>query len=294
MSSLWHPINRGIIWCDTLTGSFRQGLRYDKGRPRLDYATATAMPETPPALATVLVELVRRAAIASRLRSDSETRLLQAILDTAVILFRAEAASFALTSRDGTSLEFAVASGSWGQGVVGQTIGIGEGIAGYVAQTGQPIALANPADDPRFGRTIAEQTGFLPRSIMAVPLLTPDRTVGVIEVLDRRDGAFTSADLELASAFARQAAIAVDAFRVERQFPELVARSLASYGLTLEPALIEDLRNLQVDEQDDFWNLVDVIADLTGGSSRMRAFVLELLPMVNRHLQESKGPRFGR
>jgi len=249
--------------------------------------------QPPPDAHGALVELARRAAVASRLRSDSEARLLQSILDTAVILFRAEAASLALTSRDGLSLEFALASGSKGQGVIGRTIGMGEGIAGYVSQTGQPIALASPEEDPRFGRTIAEQTGYVPRSIMAVPLLTMDRTVGVIEVLDRRDGHFTGADLELASAFARQAAIAVDAFRVEREFPLLVARSLASYGLALEPDLSGALVDLG-DDPDDFWALVDEIAGLTSVSARTRAFVRDLLPLVHRHFEESKGPRFAR
>ncbi|HEX3427559.1 MAG TPA: GAF domain-containing protein [Candidatus Limnocylindrales bacterium] len=253
------------------------------------------MSEPPaPDARSALAELARRAAIASRLRSASETQLLQSILDTAVILFRAEAASLALTSRDGRSLEFVVASGSKGQGVVGRTIAMGEGIAGYVSQTGQPIALVTPEQDPRFGRTVAEQTGYVPSSILAVPLLTADRTVGVIEVLESRDGAFTGTDLELASAFARQAAIAVDAFRVEREFPLLVARALESYGLAVDADLGTELAGLDDDHDDDFWNLVDEISALSSVSPRTRAFVLDLLPLVHRHFQESKGLRFGR
>jgi GAF domain-containing protein len=249
--------------------------------------------DVPPPRPAMLIELARRAAIASRLRSDAEERLLQSILDMAVLLFRAEAASLALTSRDGMSLEFAVAAGHKGQGVVGRTIGLGEGIAGYVTQTGQPIALASPEDDPRFGRTIAEQTGFVPRSILAVPLLTDERTVGVIEVLDCQDGQFSAADLEIAAAFARQAAIAIDAFRVEREFPLLVARSLASYGLEPDPELSAAVDSLAGEGEDDFWELVDSIAQTTSLNPRMRAFVVELLPLVQRHLKESKGPRFG-
>jgi GAF domain-containing protein len=249
--------------------------------------------DLPSPVPTLLIELARRAAIASRLRSDAEARLLQSILDMAVLLFRAEAASLALMSHDGASLEFAVAAGHKGEGVVGRTIGVNEGIAGYVTQTGQPIALASPEDDPRFGRTIAEQTGFVPRSIMAVPLLTDERTVGVIEVLDCHDGQFSAADLEIAAAFARQAAIAIDAFRVEREFPLLVARSLASYGLELDPELRAAVDSLAREGDDDFWELVDSIARTTSLNPRMRAFVLELLPLVHRHLKASKGPRFG-
>jgi GAF domain-containing protein len=212
----------------------------------------------------------------------------------AILLFRAEAASLALASSDGSLLEFAVASGAKGAGVVGRSIGIGEGIAGYVLQTGQPMTIASPEDDPRFGRTIAAQTGYVPTSIMAVPLLTQDRAIGVIEVLDCRDGAFTPRDLELASAFARQAAIAVDAFRIEREFPVLVARTLASYGIEDDPSLAAELGSLAASDDDEFWALVEDIAGLASVNPRMRRFVRELLPVIHRNLEESKGPRFGR
>ncbi len=249
--------------------------------------------EPQPSAPAVLVELARRAAIASRLRSDSEERLLQVILDTAVLMFRAEAASLALMSRDGASLEFAVASGAKGRGVIGRSIGITEGIAGYVLQTGQPLALASPESDPRFGRTIAEQTGYLPQSLLAVPLLTTERTVGVIEILDCRDGSFSAGDLELAAAFARQAAIAVDAFRVEREFPVLVAKSLASYGLAGDAELEASLSTMTDGIEDDFWSLVDAIAAMSTVSPAMRSFVREMLPIAARLFSQHKGPRFG-
>jgi GAF domain-containing protein len=246
-----------------------------------------------PALDT-LRELVLRAAVASRLRSRSESRLLQSILDAAVVLFRAEAASLALKSETSETLDFVLAAGARGAGVVGRSIAIGEGIAGYVCQTGQPIALASPADDVRFGRAIAEQTGYVPRSILAVPLLTPDRTVGVMEILDCRDGAFTAQDIEVASVFASQAAIAIDTARIEREFPILVASVLASYELSLDAETLEAARALQERSSDDFWILVDEIAALAQASPRLQAFVRDLLPLVSRHLQESKGPRFAR
>lgn len=241
----------------------------------------------------LLVELARRAAIASRMRSRTETAVLQSILDGAVATFRAEAASLALTGRDNT-LEFALASGAHGSGVVGRAIGIGEGIAGYVYQTGEPMALAHPASDPRFGRTIAEQTGFLPESILAVPLMTAERTLGVIEILDCRDGAFSAADIELAAVFARQAAIAIDASRIETQFPILLANALANYGLTLDPATQGAVDLVAARSDDDFWPLVEEIAQLAEMNPRMRAFVVEMLAVANRLLGEPRDRRFAR
>ena len=69
----------------------------------------------------------------------------------------------------------------------------------------------------RFGRAFAERTGYVPTSIVAVPLTDEQGTIGVLQVLDKRDSnAFTLRDVELASVFARQAAIAISASRVER------------------------------------------------------------------------------
>ena len=232
----------------------------------------------------ILAELASRAAVATRLRSDSENRLLASILEAAVALFRAHAASIALVTNSGDQLEFVAAAGERASGVVGRTIGIGEGLAGYVVQTGEAMALAHPADDPRFGRSIAERTGFVPDSILAVPMHAPDSVVGVIEILDCRDGAFTADDLGQASIFARQAAIAIDATRVEREFPILLAKSLESYGLEMTPALEEAARSLSSDSGDDFWELVDEIAALSQASPAMRSFIRDLLPVARRHI----------
>jgi len=242
----------------------------------------------------ILLELLTRAEIVARLRSGSEARLLQSILEAAVALFRAEAASIALATADGQSLEFIVAAGSRGTDVVGLRIGTGQGIAGYVYQTGEAIALSDPKADPRFGRAIADQTGFLPDSILAVPLQTPERTLGVLEVLDCRDGSFDSDALALGSVFARQAAVAIESSRVEREFPILVANALASYGLELSPELTEAVRVLPAQADDDFWDLVEEIAALQRANPLMRAFIRDLLPIANRHMGPPRERRFQR
>jgi GAF domain-containing protein len=242
----------------------------------------------------VLLELLTRAETVSRLRSGSEARLLQSILDAAVALFSAEAASIALATPDGERLEFIAASGSRAGGVVGLTIGSGQGIAGYVYQSGEPIALSDVQQDPRFNRRVGEQTSFLPDSILAVPLQTPDRTIGVLEVLDSRDGSFAANALDLASVFARQAAIAIEATRVEREFPILLATALASYDLELDPELQRAVETLPARADDDFWQLVDQVAQLSHASPEMRAFVRDLLPIVNRHFGQRRERRFAR
>jgi GAF domain-containing protein len=247
-----------------------------------------------PPVDPILDALLTRAEVVSRLRSGSEARLLESILEAAVALFRAQAASIALVTDDGEQLEFIVAAGSRSAGVVGLRIGTGQGIAGYVFQTGEAIALANPASDPRFGRAVADQTGFLPDSILAVPLQTPARTLGVLEILDSRDGAFAADALSVGSVFARQAAVAIEASRVEREFPILLANALAAYDLDLTPELDAAVRNLPGRDGDGFWELVDEIAALQRASPQMRAFIRDLLPVAHRHIGQSRERRFAR
>jgi GAF domain-containing protein len=239
--------------------------------------------EPPP----ILRELARRAAVASHLRSVSEDHLLQSILEAAVALFRAGAGSMALVMTNPDRLEFVVAAGPETGNIVGRSVGIGEGLAGYVVQTGEAIAIKDPGADPRFGRSVAEKTGVMPKSLMAVPLRAVDSVVGVLEILDAHDGSFGPDDIAMASIFARQAAIAIESTRVEREFPVLLGKVLEAYELDLEPALREDLEALSGKTDDDFWVLVDEIAALGDASPAFRSFLRDLLPLARLHMRDT-------
>ena len=243
--------------------------------------------ELPP----ILHELARRAAVASRLRSVSEDRLLESILEAAVMLFRAGAGSMALVMTNPDRLEFVAAAGPETGDVVGRSIGIGEGIAGYVVQTGEAIAIADPTADPRFGRSVAEQTGVMPDSLMAVPLRAVDSVVGVLEILDARDGSFTTEDIAMASIFARQAAIAIESTRIEREFPLLLGKVLEAYDVHAGTELADDLRRLESRTDDDFWVLVDEIAALGDASPAFRSFLKDLLPLARTHMRDATWSR---
>jgi GAF domain-containing protein len=76
--------------------------------------------------------------------------------------------------------------------------------------TRQPLVVEDLTADTRFSREAAESTGYVPKGLMAVPLLAEDRVLGVLEVLDRpADTAFTLAEMNLLGQFANQAAIAL-------------------------------------------------------------------------------------
>jgi GAF domain-containing protein len=143
-------------------------------------------------------------------RPAGTDELLRSLTETARRLFGAAACSLALLSEDESELVYTVAAGQGAADVTGMRIPASRGIAGWVVQSGQPIAISDVASDPRFAREQAEQTGYIPQAILAVPVETPARLLGVISLLDRdprRPGA--EQDMALLSLFADQAALAL-------------------------------------------------------------------------------------
>jgi GAF domain-containing protein len=149
-------------------------------------------------------------------RPTGTDELLRSLTETARRLFGAAACSLALLSDDDSELIYTTAAGEGADDVTGMRISSSHGIAGLVVQSGQQMAISDVPSDPRFSRGLAEQTGYVPQTILAVPVETPQRMLGVISLLDRderRPGA--EQDMALLSLFADQAALAlasVDAF----------------------------------------------------------------------------------
>jgi GAF domain-containing protein len=154
--------------------------------------------------------------------------LLQSITDTARTIFNAAACSLALLDEENEHLTFHVASGAGAEEVVGMRVNVNQGIAGWVVTSGQPIAIGDVTQDPRFASGFASETGYVPRSILAMPLETERQMIGAIEVLDRdRQGADSSGDMQLLGHFARQAALAIEASRVFTHLGSELMESLA-------------------------------------------------------------------
>lgn len=159
--------------------------------------------------------------------SGSSDALLNSIVEAAARIFGAGAASILLVNEEEQVLEFKVACGPVGQQLVGTKYPLDKGIAGYVVMTGQPIATSHVNQDARFDRGFAESTGYVPESILATPLLSGDRIIGVMEVLDKINASsFGMQDMELLGMFARQAALAIDQAQQVRKIEEALILGL--------------------------------------------------------------------
>jgi GAF domain-containing protein len=239
---------------------------------------------------SLLGAIALRAEAGRRVYGDSARAVLRSIVDATVTLFDAEAASIALYDAASDRLVFEVASGEQGQGVIGLSIAPDQGIAGYVFRTGQALALSDVARDARFGRAVAEQTAYLPRSIVAVPLVSDDRTIGVLEVLDKRSAAtFSLRDIELAAVFAGQAATAIGATRVERDVGSLLESSLRALAgadvpeqATLDEIVAAATADLGRDDSSRLWPLADVIARLRTADPDQLELVTDILDALHR------------
>jgi GAF domain-containing protein len=237
-----------------------------------------------------LRQAARRSSVAQRFDAGAEQALLQTIVDATVALFEAEASSIALFERDPDRLEFRVAAGAQGAGAIGLSVPPSRGIVGFVYSTGQPLALSDVLSDPRFDRSTAERTGYVPRSIAAVPLIDGENTLGVLQVLDKHTTpTFSLRDMELLGVFARQAAAAIRASRVQRDTTRLFHAVLARIGddEVSEDAVAELVSSmtagLDTDEEVPFWQLVDRVAQLRDLSDRELLIVSDILEVLAAH-----------
>jgi GAF domain-containing protein len=156
-------------------------------------------------------EAIRAAVAGAVVGAEADYReLLDAVAQAARAIFRARAASIFLIDDATGELVFAAVAGEGQSALVGRRFPAGTGIAGWVAAARQPLVLDDVSQDPRFSREAAETTGYVPRAILAVPLLHRDDALGVLQVLDRAAGPFGLKDMELLGLFARQAAVALD------------------------------------------------------------------------------------
>jgi hypothetical protein len=138
--------------------------------------------------------------------------LIEAVVRAGAGVFEAAAASIALTDRPTGELVYQAAWGAGANEIVGVRLPPGVGIAGSVVAGGEGVAVPDCRNDPRFAAQIAAGTGYVPNTMLVVPLKHADGSVvGVLSILDRRDGgAYDQRDVMRAESFAELALVALE------------------------------------------------------------------------------------
>ena len=165
--------------------------------------------------------------ITSTLELDT---VLDLIVSKAVELLAAEAGSLVLVDQETGDLVFEVTTGPASADLVGVRLPPGTGVVGTVVETKKPIIIRDAQSDQRWYRDLDEH--FVTHSIIAVPMISRGRAIGVIELLNRRDGVpFDTDDERLLTAFATNAAVAIENARLFTQTDQALAERVEELSM---------------------------------------------------------------
>jgi signal transduction histidine kinase len=157
------------------------------------------------------VALVQEVSTALSTSADLDS-LLRLIVEKVTELMTADRATLYMVTEDGRHLWSKVMQGGE---LVEIKLAVGEGIAGWVAQTREIVNIPEAYADQRFQPAVDVKSGYRTRSILCVPMLgAMGVLVGVMQVLNKEGGPFTTPDEELMTALASQAAIAIENARL--------------------------------------------------------------------------------
>lgn len=143
--------------------------------------------------------------------------ILRKIIHTAKLLTNAEAASILLYNDANQQLHFAAMTNASKEAQLHKMIVPKESLAGWVALNREPVIVQDVRKDNRWFNDVAEKIDFFTRSIIAVPMITQDKLIGVLEVLNKFEGTFDDQDEEYLSILASQAAVAINNTRLFQQ-----------------------------------------------------------------------------
>lgn len=139
-------------------------------------------------------------------------------IEAATRLTESEVGSLLLVDEEKNELFFEVALGEKGEKVKEIRLRMGEGIAGWVAKTGEPVIIDDVQNDPRFFKDADKKSSFVTRNMMCVPVKSEGRVIGALQAINKlKGGKFTKDDLEGFISLADQVAIAIEKSRLYQE-----------------------------------------------------------------------------
>jgi len=159
-----------------------------------------------------LVEIAR--VLASTLDLD---RLLYQIVNAAASLTSSQAASILLYDENKNNLYFQSSTNLDSKVMRGLAVPIDNSIAGEIVKSRKPVMVMRADDDPRHYQGVGETTQLKTESLLGIPMITKDKVIGVLEVINKIEGEFSADDLSLLSALGSQAAVAIENTRLFQQ-----------------------------------------------------------------------------
>lgn len=251
-------------------------------------------PEEERTLADLRSNLAQIGATGALSLPTAHADLLVQIVQTAMHVLGARAGSLYLLDEDSRELVFEVAEGERAAPLLGQRLPAGQGLAGWVAATGQAIAVADVRQDPRWADDVAATVGYVPSSMLALPLTLQDRVIGVLQLLDKHGSEpFSPADMATLSLFAQQAAVAIQQSRSVRSLSALLKSlivdpadgDLAQRGAALADAVEQSVEYRQT------LRLAGMLGEIAGRGDAGRRLSLGITDQIVQYLRAQ--PRYG-
>lgn len=209
--------------------------------------------------------------------------LLQTITATATELLDCEASSILLYDEKNPRLYFAAATGSNPAKLAEIPVPMEGSIAGTIFRTNQPMILNNVEQDPRHYAMVSDHIKFQTHTLLGVPMPIRDRTMGVLEAVNKRDGVFTDRDVAILSVTAAHAAVAINNARLLHATQQALEKvketnsikshflSLASHELRTPLGIIIGYATFLQEEAKD--ELSDHAQQVLNAASQMRSLL---------------------
>ena len=180
-------------------------------------------------------------------------RMLEKITGTACELSNAEAASILLYDDRVKELYFQTATGLDEPVLHGLSVPLEGSIAGWIVKNKEKAIINDVHADPRFFEGVEKKTRVITRSLAGLPLLIQDKVIGILEVINHKNGGFTEYDIEILSILSSQAALAIEntrLFQQSDQISELVHEirtplsSISTAAFLLQESSVDDEHRL--------------------------------------------------
>ncbi len=171
-------------------------------------------------------------AIASAMQLDP---LLDTIMELGMNVMDAEGCSVLLVDEKEKKLQFVAASGAKKEEVKKLSLDMGEGVAGWVAQNDQPLLIEDVSKDTRFSKKVDKTLGQETKSLICVPLKVKERTIGVMEVINKKGNrTFNQSDMVLFKPLSAQAAVAIERARLYEDLEDMYISTVKSLAAAID------------------------------------------------------------
>jgi len=164
-------------------------------------------------------------------QTNDFNELLNIILIETEKMFLVEGTSVLLEDKETGGLLFHFCTGTKKDKLLSLRMNKGKGVCGYVFETSKSLVENDPENSKFFSHKVDKESHFITRNLLCVPLIIKEKTIGVIELVNKIEGNFTEGDVDFLTAIASQVSVTLERARLVKEM--IKSERLASIGETV-------------------------------------------------------------